>query len=387
MRSQRKSSHEGIDVRHSRSCPHETGGKCNCKPGYQASIWDRRTKKRIRKTFGSLEEAKSWRREAQTALKRGTMKPPPKETLDQAADKFLDGLRKGTIRNRSGHVYKPSVVRSYETALRLHVLPDLGPVRLGDITRNDVQAVADRLLEKGLSPSAVRNALMPLRVIYRRAMNRSQVAVNPTHGLELPAVEGKRDRIADPTEAAALIAAVPEEDQALWATAFYSGLRRGELRALRWEDVDIPAGVIRVERAWDAQEGEIIPKTSAAIRSVPIPSVLRSVLAAHRLRVGRATGRIFATEEERPFDPSTVTARADKAWAAAGLDRITLHECRHTYASLMIAAGVNAKALCSYMGHTSLTVTYDRYGHLMPGNEVEAATLLDAYLDRALNSA
>ncbi|MBA2580160.1 MAG: tyrosine-type recombinase/integrase, partial [Thermoleophilaceae bacterium] len=75
--------------------------------------------------------------------------------------------------------------------------------------------------------------------------------------------------------------------------------------------------------------------------------------------------------------------RARKAWDAAGEQRITLHECRHTFASLMIAAGVNPKALSTYMGHASITITIDRYGHLMPGNEEEAADLLDAYLARA----
>lgn len=76
--------------------------------------------------------------------------------------------------------------------------------------------------------------------------------------------------------------------------------------------------------------------------------------------------------------------RAATAWRLAEVrNRITLHECRHTFASLMIAAGVNAKALSTYMGHSSVTINYDRYGHLMPGNEDAAAALLDAYLERA----
>jgi integrase len=76
--------------------------------------------------------------------------------------------------------------------------------------------------------------------------------------------------------------------------------------------------------------------------------------------------------------------RAATAWKNAKLEGITLHQARHTYASLMIAAGVNDKSLQTYLGHSSVTVTYDRYGHLMPGNEEEAAAgLLDAYLERA----
>jgi integrase len=78
-----------------------------------------------------------------------------------------------------------------------------------------------------------------------------------------------------------------------------------------------------------------------------------------------------------------VTARARRAWDEAALDRITLHECRHTFASLMIAAGVNAKSLQTYMGHANIEITYGRYGHLMPANEDEAAGLLDSYLARA----
>jgi integrase len=81
-----------------------------------------------------------------------------------------------------------------------------------------------------------------------------------------------------------------------------------------------------------------------------------------------------------PFDPGKLTKRADRAWAAAGLERITLHECRHTFASLMIAAGVNAKTLQTFMSHANISITLDRYGHLMPGSEAEGARLLDAYL-------
>jgi integrase len=84
-----------------------------------------------------------------------------------------------------------------------------------------------------------------------------------------------------------------------------------------------------------------------------------------------------------PFDPRELQRRADSAWKTGKLVRITPHECRHTYTSLMIAAGVNAKALSTYMGHASIQITLDRYGHLMPGNEEEAAGLLDAYLTRS----
>lgn len=99
---------------------------------------------------------------------------------------------------------------------------------------------------------------MPLRAIYRRAMARAEVAVNPTSGLQLPTPRGRRDRIASPEEAARLLAALSQRDRSLWATALYAGLRRGELMALRFQDIDLAGGVIRVERAWDPKEHSFV---------------------------------------------------------------------------------------------------------------------------------
>jgi integrase len=82
----------------------------------------------------------------------------------------------------------------------------------------------------------------------------------------------------------------------------------------------------------------------------------------------------------RPFNPSTINRRAREACTKANIDKLGLHECRHSYASYMIAAGVNAKALSTYMGHSSITITLDRYGHLLPGNEHHAAALLENWL-------
>jgi integrase len=166
----------------------------------------------------------------------------------------------------------------------------------------------------------------------------------------------------------------------------YAGLRLGELQGLRWAEVDLASGVIRVERAWDAKEGPIAPKSKAGRRKVPIPAILRDFLDEHRLRTSWTEGFVFGRSAETPFDARGLARRAETAWKNARpspLEPISLHECRHTFASLMIAAGVNAKALSSYMGHSSITITLDRYGHLMPGNEDAAAELLDAYLARA----
>jgi integrase len=172
-------------------------------------------------------------------------------------------------------------------------------------------------------------------------------------------------------------------DRALWATAFLTGLRRGELMALRWSDVDLsPGGVVSVERGWDAKAGPITPK-SGSRRTVPILATLRLHLLEHRIRSGRSEGLVFGRTATVPFAPGAVSKRAREAWKTAGLEGLTLHECRHVFASFAIAAGANAKTLSTYMGHANISITLDRYGHLMPGSEKEFASLLDTYLDSA----
>jgi integrase len=375
----------GVEVRHARSCLAKGWERCSCKPNYRGIVYSKADKRRIQSPgFATPQAATRWRHDAQVDLRRGVRRAVAPVTVRQFAMQWLEGAKAGAIRNRSGRPYKPSALRSYEQALEQHLLSDLGGIKLGELDRNDVQDLADRLHSSGMSASTVRNAIVPLRAICRRAVARRTIQTNPTTGLELPVVEGRRDRYASPEEAAVLIATVPERDRPLWATAMYAGLRRGELRALRWEDVDLASGVIRVRRSWDRVAGEIEPKSSAGQRKVPIAAVLRSRLVAHRLDAGGAPGTlVFPSDRSAPFDPSTVSARAGKAWHAQGLAAITLHECRHTFASLMIAAGVNAKALQTFMGHSSITETLDRYGHLMPGSEEEAAVMLDAFLDRA----
>jgi integrase len=357
-------------------------------------VFSSRDGKKLRRTFRTLAAARDWRAEVATGVRRGTMRAPDRTTLRQAAEAWVAAAESGTIRSRSGGPFKPSTLRVYCQGLRDHVLPNLGGARLSELRLADVQDLADRMLAGGADASTVRNAIAPLRVVFRRAIARGEVAVNPTLGLELPAPSGVRERIAPPLEAAELIAALRPADRALWATAMYAGLRRGELLALRWDDVDLAEGVIHVRHGFDPKARQFVePKTRAGRRTVPIASVLRVHLIEHRLATGRSEGLVFGATAERPFTPSNATRRAGTAWRRANkrrselneapLEPISLHECRHTFASLMIASGVNAKALSSYMGHASVTITYDRYGHLMPGNETEAAALLDAYLERS----
>lgn len=376
---------EGIEVRHRKGCRALRGGRCGCSPTYRAEVWSNVERKKIRRNFATSAEAKSWRADALTALRRGALRSPDPQTVHEAATTWLEAADAGLIRDRSGRPYKPSTLRTYRTKLDTYVLPALGDYRLSELRRHEVQGLVDELLARGLAASSVRNALDPLRAIYRRAMQRDQVAANPTMNLEVPTTRKRRVRIATAVEARSLLEALPVGERAVWATAFYAGLRRGELQALRCESISLGSSEISVERSWDQEAGEIEPKSATSVRTLPLLAILRDYLDEHLLRTGRTgSDLIFGRTPADPFVPTTLAARAGKAWEKAGLTRITPHECRHTFASLLIASGENPKAVQEFMGHSTITMTFDLYGHLFPGSRNEARARMDAYLEAKL---
>jgi len=390
----------GIEVRHQRSCRSHAGGRCSCRRGYRVRVWDPRERRLHVQTFADPVAAKAWRDDASQRVRAGTMRVDSSATIAQAAEALIAGMNDGTVLDRTGRPYKPSTRRGYARDLRNDVVPALGALRLTDVRRRDVQALVDALRAR-YSPSSVHNKLDPLRVIFRRALRDDVIAHDPTVGLEMPSVRGRRDKIASPDQAAALIAALPISERALWGVALYAGLRIGELRALRWTDVDLQANVIRIRAGWDEVEGAIDPKSRAGTRPVPLAGEVRRALLEHKLATGRdADDLVFGRTATEPFVRTTVRSRALRAWGwrqvrdpqAAGtkttwvkartdaLEPLTPHEARHCAVSYMIAAGMNPKQISVYIGHGDVRQTWNRYGHLMPGDERTAAAQLDAFL-------
>jgi integrase len=226
-------------------------------------VWSAGDRKTIRKTFPSLGEARAWRQESHVALRKGTLRAACSTPLSEVAEQWLAAAESGLVRTRSGDAYKPSAVRAYRQALRHRVLPTLGTRRFAHISQAMLQDLADELAAQGLSASSIRNTILPLRAIYRRALNRGEVALDPTRKLALPAVRTSRDRIAAPSQATALLAVLPLTERALWATALYAGLRLGELQALDWNNIDLDQNLIHIERSWDRSAGYIEPKSRA----------------------------------------------------------------------------------------------------------------------------
>lgn len=381
----------GIRERHSRTCASRNGGKCNCTPAIEASVYDARESRRlgrvvkIRRTFtgkGALAAAKGWRRDAGAQVSRGEVKFEPKQRLDEAVAEWLEKCARGEVRSRRRVPYSASTLRDYRSDLRRFVLRDLGHLAVSDVTRGDVQAIIERMNGQGFAGQTVRNAIVALQAFYRW----KKPPIDPTVNLDLPEPGGRRERAATPTEAEMLLDALEGDERDIYAGAFYGGLRRGELQALRVEDVQ--GDRIRVSRSWDQVTGEKAPKSKAGERDVPIIGPLRSILEARC--AGRPGSAFVFGSDEAPFSPNTLRDRAIRCWAAAavggflqgrdaGLAPIGLHEARHSFSTWLDHAGISETRADRYMGHANPSVQA-RYRHQLDGQLAEDAARLEDWL-------
>jgi integrase len=369
--------------RHSRGCASvKTGGKCNCAPSYQARVYVPEDGRRRTKTFsgpGAKAAAKGWLIDARKGVKDGKLRAPSKVTLRASVDEFLEGAENGEILTRGKTPYKASVIRQYRSAVHRHVPAELLDRRLDAVTFADLERLQEKLQGSGLAGSTVQNVFIPLKVIFRRARRAGLIAVKPTDDLELP-IAGRADRSATPAEAAAAIDALPEDDQAVWATAFYAGLRRGELRALRVQEIhehyiDIPA-----DGGWDDLQGRQAPKSAAGVRRVPLIATLKAILDAHLDRTGRTgTNLVFGETSTASFRPWKLSERADAAWEEAKLERWTLKDGRASFRTWLDSSPVSETRADRYMGH-SIQHVRGRY-IVSPESQLEEdAKLLEAYI-------
>lgn len=366
----KRTRYQGVYARHRTRCPAESGGRCSCRPGFVGKVYDRGTRKaRWGPVMGSAEQAAAWRRDTLDSMTRRGL--PDLVTVREAADSFLAAAKAGEARNRYGRPYKPEAIRDYEGMFDRHLGP-LDGLDLASVTRADVQKIVDGLLRDGKSASTCGSAVTALRALWRWALARDMVPDDRAFsGVRMPEDDSvPRESIPTVAMLERLLAALPELDQLPYALAGYATGRRQEIRALKWADVDLKAKTIR----WG--EDATARKSPAAKRRVPIVKPLRLLLE----RAAKDSALVVPGARGGKFSAEALAVRSATRWENAGLEAVGLHDCRHAAASYMIAAGANIKALSVLMGHASIAITVDLYGHLFPGAEDEVGRALDRYL-------
>ncbi len=343
------------------------------------------------------------RREAERALtarKRevdtGAWREPSSETLREYATRWLE--RRNPARASGGRTrLAPSTYEGYRVNVLLHVLPRLGERTLSSLRTEDVDGLVAALEALGKAPGTVRNVVVPLRKMLADAVRQGLIVANLAARADLPPTQdfaGKEIPI-EHTDAirAALADLAPTDPLRNEPDLFYvhffdvalgTGLRRGELLALRFGDVDRDRRLIRVERTYSLRELKR-PKTDAGVRAVPlfasVDDALRA-LAARALERGQyAPGElVFATARGTPLHPPNFYRRVWlPALRRAGVadECYRFHDLRHTCVSRLVAAGADVKLVQAVAGHANPLITLKRYSHLLDGRITEAAERFD----------
>jgi integrase len=273
---------------------------------------------------------------------------------------------------------KESTRSLYATLSRKHLEPaPFGAIRCDRLRPSDIEALILALRAKGLSDSTVRQVYTVARTALDGAVRDGLIARNPAALVARPGVARQEAKHLDGQDVSALLAAAHGSRyypalQLIAAT----GLRKGEALALHWSHIDLDAGLLKVAATITRIEGRLVisePKTARSRRSIPLSEPVVAMLKRHRteqlaerLRAGdqwHDTGMVFTTELGSPVDPRNLLRVIEKAAQAAGLDGIGVHTLRHSAAVDWLEAGVHIKAVADLLGHSSISVTGDVYGH------------------------
>lgn len=300
---------------------------------------------------------------------------------------------------------KISTIAGYRGSLERYVLPTLGSHKLQDLRATDLDNLYAKLLDSGgsngrpLSMTTVHHVHTQLGKLLHDAERKGLIVRNVARLADGPSMAAARDRAPDmnvwtPAELAHFLEFVEGyRAGSLMHLAALTGMRRGELIALRWGAVDLARSVVTVRASATFLAGEEtidVPKTKSSRRKIDLDQRTVSVLKQHRatqreelFMVGVTSptdDRVFANEIGDPLRPGSAGQSFRRLRELADVPKIRFHDLRHTHASHLLAAGVNAKVVSERLGHSSVSFTLDTYGHVMPGQQSEAAEAAAALL-------
>ena len=349
-------------------------------------------RKRHIKTFEKKKEAEEWRAQARVEVKKGIHTAESSSvTVAEAAELWLtrgeaEGLEPGTM-------------RYYQDMVKLHVNPIVGHLKLSQLNQPTVEDAKDQLLKTRSRPMT-QKAIKILKGILKDAKRRGLVSQNVAQDVSVKDQHRHKEGIVIPTpaEAKLLIDGATGRWRPLLITAIFTGLRASELRGLTWDNVDLDEGVIHVRQRADRYNTMGSPKSKAGRRDIPIGNFVVNSLREWKLACPKGDlnlvfpntmgkvenlGNIY-TRGYGPLQKAcglTIdTGKKDKDGSPILKAKYGFHALRHFYASWLINQGFKPKNIQTLMGHSSITLTFDTYGHLFPTEEDEQAQLSAAEL-------
>ena len=275
---------------------------------------------------------------------------------------------------------KPKTRAGYESILTKHLLPRWEDARLADIDRAAVKAWVADMVAAGMGAGTVKNVVNTMKAVMSSALEGGAIKTNPCVGVRLPRPNRGEMLFLTAREVLELADAIGPKHRTLILLAAYSGLRAGEIAALRWNRVDLRRGTVDVVESYAEVHGVLVlgATKTYAHRTVRLPRFLTELLVEHRAVTG-PDGHVFRDSRGGPLRHSNLYRRSFRpAVNAAGLPSgLRFHDLRHTCVALLVAQGAHPMAIKQRLGHSSITVTLDQYGHLLPALDEALAQGLD----------
>ena len=349
------------------------------------------TGKQIQRSFTgkTQKEVREKMQAAAVEVNQGTYTAPQKMTVGQ----WLDIWQRDYLGS-----LKPATVQNYKAVVQNHVLPSMGAVKLSELHPHMVQEFINGL---ELSPSSVRLVYQVLHTALEKAVRLDYIPKNPAYNCEMPRRDREEIHPLDDQQISALLAAAKGTLlENLVGVALFTGMRQGELLGLTWDAVDFDTGTINVNkqlsRAEHRDDGLFASTKSGKPRTITAaPLVMRFLRSQRRQQVemqlkagplwDNPHGLVFTLQDGRPMAHGTVKYHFRKITAAAGLEGVRFHDCRHTYAVNAIRAGDDIKTVQSNLGHATAAFTLDRYAHFTEAMQQASAARMESFAKAVLN--